>query len=402
MPGLAYKNGSLLMHENRWAQLWTSAGLLWFLLAIAFAPSNKLYQQGLVVFLWLPTLVLAWSARAHLLEVWNAQRLLCVAVLSLLGWAALSLIWSGSPDTGREVKRLVYISVFLLFFPVLAAGRPERLINLMQWGAILLGVAAVVSIYQFYGVGGQAWLARLAGIGELSHPILGAYVIGAAAIWLLHWPSRYNSVQILRFLALVLLAAFVALGQSRGAVLAVLLTIVAMPLWCRGRRSILLALGTVVAAGVGYWLLESLVLARGLSYRPEIFQVSLQMIAEHPLRGLGLGAPYVVVSNGVQFDHSHNMLTHIALELGLPGLALWLAVWFAVFLGAWRKRDTQLGRGVLGLWVFSTLAMQLDAASLSGTPRAEWFITWLPVGLATVLTWAHAQGRACDKIARSS
>ncbi|MNT73473.1 hypothetical protein D3C72_2121820 [compost metagenome] len=61
-----------------------------------------------------------------------------------------------------------------------------------------------------------------------------------------------------------------------------------------------------------------------------------------------------------------------------------------------------MGKGVLGLFVFSSVAMQFDAASLSGTPRAEWFITWLPVGLATVLTWAHAPGRACDKIARSS
>ena len=32
---------------------WMTVGLLWFLLAIAIAPTNKLYQQGLVVFLWL-------------------------------------------------------------------------------------------------------------------------------------------------------------------------------------------------------------------------------------------------------------------------------------------------------------------------------------------------------------
>ncbi|MNO28687.1 hypothetical protein D3C76_185830 [compost metagenome] len=390
------------MHASRWSQMWMSAGLFWFLLAIAFAPSNKIYQQGLVALLWLPTIVLAWSARAHLLEVWNSQRLLCVALLSLLGWAGLSLLWSGSLDTGREVKRLLYISLFFLFFPILASGSTERVKTLMQWCGMLLGIAALASIIKFYVLGGQAWVARLEGIGELSHPILGAYVIAAAIVWLLHWPPRHRGLQVLWGASLVLLAAFVVFGQSRGAALALLFTVVAMPIWCRDRRSCLLAAGAIVAAGVGFWLLEPLVLSRGFSYRPEIFQASLQMIAEHPWGGLGLGAPYGVTASGLDFDHSHNMLTHIAIELGLPGLGLWLLVWLAVLLAAWRNRDTLMGKGVLGLFVFSSVAMQFDAASLSGTPRAEWFITWLPVGLATVLTWAHAPGRACDKIARSS
>jgi hypothetical protein len=69
---------------------------------------------------------------------------------------------------------------------------------------------------------------------------------------------------------------------------------------------------------------------------------------------------------------------------------------------AWRARDTLLGRGVLGMWVFSFLAMQFDAASLTGTPRAEWFISWLPIGLAGVLVWARAKPGACDKVPCSS
>ncbi|MET0948093.1 MAG: polymerase, partial [Pseudomonas sp.] len=44
------------MYARRWAQVWLSAGLLWFLLAIAFAPSNKIYQQGLVALVWVPGL----------------------------------------------------------------------------------------------------------------------------------------------------------------------------------------------------------------------------------------------------------------------------------------------------------------------------------------------------------
>src|SRR5690606_26677276 len=117
----------------------------------------------------------------------------------------------------------------------------------------------------------------------------------------------------------------------------------------------------------------------------------------------GLGAPYdVVVADGLRFDHSHNLFTHTAIQLGVPGMLLWAVVWLAVLREGWRGRDTPLGRGLLGMWLFSTLAMQFDAASLTGSPRAEWFISWLPIGLATVMVWARAQRDACDKIARSS
>jgi hypothetical protein len=58
---------------------------------------------------------------------------------------------------------------------------------------------------------------RLAGIGEISHPILGAYVIGSAVLWLLYEPPRQRGLQLLWLAALACLGAFVVLSQSRGA-----------------------------------------------------------------------------------------------------------------------------------------------------------------------------------------
>ena len=127
---------------------------------------------------------------------------------------------------------------------------------------------------------------------------------------------------------------------------------------------------------------------------------SLQIIREHPWTGLGLGADFTVTAVGITFDHSHNLFTSVAIELGLPGLLFWCIAWFSVFFYAWRARATLLGQGVLGAWVFSMLAMQFDAASLLGTPRAEWFITWLPIALASLLSVNKACSGACDKISR--
>ena len=33
-----------MMYARRWAQSWLAIGLLWFVVAIALAPSNKVYQ----------------------------------------------------------------------------------------------------------------------------------------------------------------------------------------------------------------------------------------------------------------------------------------------------------------------------------------------------------------------
>jgi len=390
------------MQTTRWAQAWMTMGLLWFLLAIALAPTNKLYQQGLIVLLWLPALVFAWPARARLKELFREQRWVYLPLLGLFVWSLISLSWTNVDEPSREAKRLLYIAVFLLFFPVFANARPEKVIRVMQWGGIGLAVTALLAIIKFYWINGNVWYARAEGLGELAHPILGGYVIGLAAVWLVHWIPRNRVIQAGWALALVLLGMFVVLSQSRGAALALLLTLLAMPIWSRDRRSRIIAAAALTVAMLAFWFFESLVLARGVSYRPQILLASLQMIAEHPWTGLGLGGNYKVFTEGQYFDHAHNLFTHVAIELGLPGLFLWCAVWLAVLREAWKARETLYAQGVIGIWLFSTLAMQFDAASMTGTPRAEWFISWLPIGLASVLVWARASSEACDKIPRSS
>ncbi|MGE8385643.1 MAG: O-antigen ligase family protein, partial [Pseudomonas putida] len=384
-----------MLYQKTWARAWLGLGLVWFLAAIALAPSNKIYQQGLVLFLWLPTLVLAWSAREVLVQAWRRQPALWISLLLLLAWSGLSLAWSPAEDSGREIKRLLYILVFLLAFPLLAQLGLARIRQLLMLGSGLLAIAALVSIVNFYGLQGESLLARLAGIGEISHPILGAYVVGSAVFFLLYEPPRQRGLQLLWLLALACLGAFAMLSQSRGALLALVLTVIMAPLWFRDRHSRVFSMLAVVATGLALYAVYDLIAQRGSSYRPEIFHAVVDMIAAHPWTGLGLGAAYDVSAAGMHFDHTHNMFTHVAVEMGLPGMLLWAMVWLLTLGEIIRARGTLFGKILLGFWVYSTLAMQFDAASLTGTPRAEWFISWLPVGLAMMLPWGRAENDAC-------
>lgn len=390
------------MYQKNWAKVWLGLGLVWFLAAIALAPSNKIYQQGLVLFLWLPTLVLAWPARRVLVQAWQRQPALWVSLLLLLAWSALSLVWSVAEEPGREAKRLLYILVFLLAFPLLAQLGQARIRQLLLVGCVLLAIAALVSVIHFYGMQGYPLLARLQGIGEISHPILGAYVIGSAVLFLLYQPPQQRGLQLLWLLALACLGAFVMLSQSRGAVLALVLTVILAPLWFRDRHSRVFSILAAVATGLAFYFVYDLIAKRGSSYRPEIFHAVVDMIAAHPWTGLGLGAAYDVSAVGKHFDHTHNMFTHVAVELGLPGMLLWIMVWLYTLGEIVRARGSLFGKILLGFWVYSTLAMQFDAASLTGTPRAEWFISWLPVGLVMSLPWGRAENDACGKISGST
>ncbi|MCY1412376.1 O-Antigen ligase [compost metagenome] len=174
------------------------------------------------------------------------------------------------------------------------------------------------------------------------------------------------------------------------------------PLWFRDRHSRVFSVLALLATGLAFLAVYDVIAQRGSSYRPEIFHAVVQMIAAHPWTGLGLGAAYEVSAVGMHFDHTHNMFTHVAVEMGLPGMLLWVMVWLFTLGEIVRARGTLLGKVLLGFWVYSTLAMQFDAASLTGTPRAEWFISWLPVGLAMLLPWGRAENDACGKIAGST
>lgn len=375
------------MHQQRWIQLALCTGLLWFLVGIAWAPSNKLYQQGIVLAVWLPALIALWGSRGLWGAVWRESPLFCAAILALCVWAAMSLFWTVADDPLKALKRIAYVMLFLVAFPLLQTARPQAIGLLLRVATIGLALAALWSFYLHFYAHVRPFGERLSGIGEAGHPILGGYIMALAAVWGLQFIPRGLLARVIWAVVLLVLFGFVVLTQSRGACLALLFSALSMPLWSSGRRAWLIAGGVAVAAVVGMLRFASWFMERGLSYRPEIFVESVRMMLQRPWLGLGIGSDYRVVTANYPegFDHSHNLFTHIGIELGLVGLLLWLGVWICTLLVGWRERATLEGRLLLGSVLLASVAVQFDAASIWEAPRAEWFVTWLPVGLALAL-----------------
>lgn len=372
-------------------------GVLWLLAGMAWVPSTKLYQQGLVVFLWLPTLVMCWLARDRLLSFFVRPSIGVLALLALIVWAALSLSWTGAEDVGREAKRIGYISLFLIASILLGIRyRYESLERAAWWlGAAFVG-AALASLVSFYGFDGHTSTERLEGIGRLSHPIIGAYVFGVVFSALAACPPLGALRRVAWGLGLVILLVAIGLTQSRGAGVAVIGLVCLLPLWKPSSRiAWILAASVLIAGAFTYLAFESYVTARGVSYRPEIMLSSLRMVMDDPIFGLGIGAPYAVFVEGFEgaFDHSHSLLLHIGIELGLIGLVLWIAIWGSMLKTAWSMRGTPIGSILFAVLSFSIIAGVFDVGQVWTTPRAEWFVVWLPVSLWLMVLGRNMAGR---------
>jgi O-antigen ligase len=97
---------------------------------------------------------------------------------------------------------------------------------------------------------------------------------------------------------------------------------------------------------------------------------------------------------GQPYTHTHNLLTQMTVELGIPGLLLTVALWLMMAWQGWRHRALMQGRIVLALWVYASVVLQFDMPQMLDSPRPSWLLVWLPFALALGLAWRErAAGR---------
>jgi O-antigen ligase len=370
-------------------------GLFWLIAGVGLTPgvanASSLYHNIEAVALFLPGLWLCFSQRRWLLERLRARPELAAA-LALLAWGAVSLAWAQGNHLGERIKIPLQIVTFVAGWLCWTGVRGEEaaatLLRLAGYALALGALVAIVAmpwrVMDFPG--------RIIGFAMLDGPNLSGYVMGAAAVWLyqLRPPGRRERWFWLACLASLLV--FCAMTQSRGTWLAVFVSMLALPLLHPRRRDVLVALAALAGATVVAVVERQLLVARGQSHRLEIWQRAEAMIAAHPWRGIGLDTPYAITIGAESWTHSHNLFTNLAIELGVPALLVWLAIWVAIAWRGWRHRAFPAGRVVLGIWIFSTIALQLDGPALLLSPRPEWLLTWLPLAISA--GWAIPANRS--------
>jgi putative inorganic carbon (HCO3(-)) transporter len=198
---------------------------------------------------------------------------------------------------------------------------------------------------------------------------------------------------------LLLTGGLLLLAQSRSSWFGIAGGLALLLAWSsrRGRWLAAAAVALVAIALAGSTLASAAQapLEGGLSDRREIWLRALYVIRDYPLTGLGLNAfrsvmprlyPMYRTSPDFNFAHAHNLLLQAAVDLGLPGLAAYLAVWWGAgvaLVGAHRTAADPwlcmlargLGAGLAAHFVFGLT----DAISL-GAKLGIFF--WLALALS--------------------
>jgi putative inorganic carbon (HCO3(-)) transporter len=237
----------------------------------------------------------------------------------------------------------------------------------------------------------------------------------ALALLLFAWRQLPWYLRGLAGLAALAIVLVLILTQSRGGLLALGATLIALAL-LRWRRGWLLLIAAAMAAIIAFrYLGANTVIAQlttdrtfsGVEGRLMVWSRALSMIRDFPFTGVGMGTflpvaerLYVLYDPSGTFTHAHNLFLQVAVDLGFPGLIAWLAIlMLAVVGGWWLYRQGRaagdawlsgLGAGLLCSQVALVTHGLVDAVTWGGVRPAVF--TWALWGLAMASWNVYREG----------
>jgi len=386
------------------------------LCVVALALAASIASERLLI----PALVVAalfWPIR------WLAYRRLSVRTAG--DWAAGGLLllipvtlWATAlPEITRTQILQLLMGLALFYAAVNWAGERSRL-GWLRAGLVAAGLGlALIAPFSTALLSGKfsflqrglAHLPRL--LSETVNPnvmagILVILIPLAVATLLFSWRQSRPIELALMAVAAVVPLAVLPLTESRGALISVaaaLLVLVALR-WRWGRLALPLSVlgGGLVVWRVGVERISALFSAGsaigGLSGRPEVWSRAQYMIQDFPFTGVGMGTfkpvanllyPFFTLGPDADVPHAHNLALQVAVDLGLPGLIAWLALFGLVSVGAWQvyRRGRASGDGWLAGLGAGLLASQVALAVHGLTDAVTWgtrpaVLVWAVWGLA--------------------
>jgi len=267
----------------------------------------------------------------------------------------------GAQDIGMAMKILIIFlmaaSVYLVTSQTIRS--PEELQKLMWAAATTAGIiglyTAVTWMFQT-GEVEQGDYARAEGIFGYPNALGGFLALAIPPIFALAASENLWWRRLLGNLLFTAAMVGLALTYSRGAWIGTAVALLLLlPILKRGWLVVGLALTTVMVTTAGNVLVRAESVAtpeQGTSYtsRVEIWQTSLKLLAEHPLRGVGLGnfgqaygnfmvpdLPLLAEALGTP-DEAHDLFLNLAVEVGLVGAGAFAWLLVVGFLRAWQAR----------------------------------------------------------------
>jgi putative inorganic carbon (hco3(-)) transporter len=336
----------------------------------------------------------------------SSPRRLSWAVLSLsavgLGVVGLSLLGTSWPRKLPLLGQVVSAVQGLLPERVLTLGGPDSGFNPNQVAGVLLWVAPLALAVTWTAVFHFPTLKRRLGI--FPAVLLLLFLVGSLLIMTGALILTQSRGGLLGYGVGVLLMAGVALRHYwRWLIVVGLLALVAVGVVWQTQGAA--ALTATVLAQIGLPAETDAVMTDGihtLNGRIEIWSRGIYGVQDFPFTGMGMNNfrrvvhilyPLFLISPDTDIAHAHNHLLQAALDLGIPGLIAYLALWLGSAAMLWRTWQMAaepatavwvraLVIGLAGSLTAHFVYGVMDAVALGAKPG---FIFWLLLAIVTAL-----------------
>lgn len=355
------------------------------------------------------------------LVLWAGVQRKAVAINDRSGWFAVGFVGfvavatfapeGLSSESKYQVVRWA-VSTVVFMLAVLAASEKwldkPRLFARILMGVVVVGGVVALLFYLWTG----QYPARLRGFGFMGHPILGPSAL--ISVWavglILYWVSetRERVDQIIIAVSFLILFAVVVLSQSRGPLAALLgfLVFFLLSVYWRNERikswrmGCWLVLGVLFFAGFTVFLFDDFLarmLARGFSFRPQIWLAVVENPPEMIFFGEGMASEFVNTGagralfeqTGKDLKHPHNLFLSVYHYAGIIGASLLFALLTWVLVRVFRLSSgagRRLRPFAFSLLVLTLLLNMTDGHRIVAPPSTDWMFFWLPlmflIGLA--------------------
>lgn len=376
------------------------AGLFLLLSALLLFPDRSHMHKAYYALFSIPSLIALCIRPSE----WRLLREpLVLMFVAFASFAVLSIAWSNTDDSVSSlIKRPLHTFMLFAGMALLLRHRFESLQPVLLAAALvvlLVDLPYLVDFARNY----QPDL-RLEGGGALDNPLLSSHVFGFFSIY---WLALCMSSKDLRVLALAgcalgLMGLMILATGSRTPLVALTLAATWLAVLHWNRRSAIL-LGIMAIAGVCTVLVFSqMVLARGSSYRFELWSGALELIAQKPLLGHGYDAHLALdPGSGRVFREPHSFPIGTLYYVGVIGFLPWLGMLLMGLYSGWRHRSQPLFILASSLLVYGIAAGLTEGGGILSRPKEHWFLLWIPLALIAALNIAWRSGRIATPALRT-
>lgn len=368
-------------------------GYLLLLCSLFFLPDRSLLHKLYYGLFSIPALIALCIRPRELKELLREP--IVIAALLFASWALLSLCW-GPGDEGFLGNLKPPLHTLMLFAGcfLLVRYRSEIIQPLLFTAAIVGLIASIYNLYVFAHTHQPGM--RLIGGGAFDNSLLSSHLFGFfCAYWLsLSMTCKRPQILWLSIPAMAVMFIAVLATGSRTPLVALTLAALWLGFLCWNRRSVAMLLILFGGGAAVVALFSDMILARGDSYRFEIWSVVLQKIAEHPWIGHGYDASMDIdVGIGYTLAEPHSFALGVLFYVGIFGFIPWLFFQAWGLLSSWRHRVQPLFI-IASTWlVFGIGAGLTEGGGIISRPKEHWFLLWIPLALIAALSINQRAGR---------